>query len=200
MSKDLNARDLKVLLNSLDRHVAALEAEVDDTYAEFGLIPSQNQLHYYVSDTKGTIQLDQDAAFVCLSVILCGPANYISEALNVAMAATYVMSVMQAGPKRYITFSLNKAPLPGDNTIMELAGAPTEMFTPIANNGGVQPPFRNTDFVYELPVEWQIPRGDTVRALFPQEDFLGFNFFPGGVLSRRLNAFPKVVLAGYKVF
>lgn len=200
MSKDLNARDLKTLLNSLDRHVAALEAEVDDAYAEYGLIPSQDQLHYYVSDTKGTIQFDQDAAFVCLAVILCGPANYISEATNVAMAATYVLSVRQAGPKRYVTFSLNKAPLPADNTIMELAGAPTEMFMPIANNGGIQPPYRNADFVYELPVEWQIPRGDVVQALFPQEEFLGFNFFPGGVLSQRLNAFPKVVLAGYKVF
>jgi hypothetical protein len=200
MNKDINARDLKVLLNSLDRHVAALEAEVDDTYAEYGLIPSQDQLHYYVSNTKGIIQLDQDAAFVCLSVILCGPANYISESTNVAMTATYVLSVMQAGPKKYITFSRNKAPLPTDTSVIELSGAPTEMFVPIANNGGIQPPFRNTDYLYELPVEWQIPRGDTVQALFPQEDFLGFSFFPGGTLSQRLNAFPKVVLAGYKVF
>jgi len=197
---DLTSRDLKTLLNSLDRHVAALEAEVDDEYAEYGLVPSQNQLHYYVSNNSGVIQLDQDAAFVCLSVILCGPANYISESINIAMTATYVLSIMQAGPKKYVTFSRNKAPLPTDNSTIELSGASTEMFVPIANNGGIQPPFRNTDFVYELPIEWQLPRGETVQALFPQEDFLGFNFFPGGVRSKRLNAFPKVVLAGYKVF
>lgn len=197
---DITPRDLKMLLNSADRHIAALEAEVEDQYGPFSQVPSQNQAHTYVTDRRGIIQLDQDSAFVCLAVVLCGQANYISEGLNNPMGPTYVLSVMQAGPRKYMTFSRNKAPLPTDNNIIELNGAPTEMFIPIANNGGIQPQFRNADFFYRMPIEWQIPRGESIQALFPEEASLGLSFVPGGTLSQRFNAFPKICLAGYKVF
>ena len=197
-----SARDIKMLLNACDRHIAALEAEVDDIYAPYSQIPSENQLHMYVSNRRGIIQLDQDAAFVCLAVMLCGPANFNAGAVNVPMAATYVLSLRQDGPRKYLTFSRNKSALSTDNNITELNGAPSEMFVPVANAGGFEAPFRNADFFYTLAAEWLIPRGESFQALFPMEDLLGFNAAPadGGVISTRMNAFPKVVLVGRKVF
>ncbi len=187
------------MLNALDLHIAALEAEVDEVYEEYGLVPSDNQFFLYVSSNEGIIQLHEDAAFVCEAIMVVGPANNGAAAAGAVLATdTLTLSIQQMGPKHRITFSRNKAPNFTDMALLDNGGVSPEAFVPVSNTNGEQPPYTNAEYFYRLPVEWLIPRGDSVQTLFAREDLLGIDV--NGTESTRYNAVPHVVLIGYKHF
>lgn len=174
------------VIRALDRHIAALEADVDDTYAQYGLIPSQNQFFQYVSDDQGTLAFDQDAAFVCERIAVVYVEDFFAATgANVAQRTPFDVGIRQEGPGRDITFSRSRL---RDGTIQESRRVPWSAFIPIpVFNNGVEYP--NTDYIYRLPVEWLIPRGDVVKTDLVR------NF----TLSR-LYDFPRLVMMGYKKF
>lgn len=188
----------KRTLNALDLHVAALQAEIDDVYAEYGLTPSDDQWFTYVSSDRGIIQLHQDAAFVCEAIMVVGAFNTpLSTTDPNNIADTLTLSIQQMAPKHRITFSRAKGPNFADMTLMDNNGVNPEAFVPVATDNSTSPDRVNYDYFYKLPVEWLIPRGDSVQALFTDEAALGV---APGIAGQAYNAVPKVVLVGYKVF
>jgi hypothetical protein len=185
MSETKDVASAAAVIRALDRHIAALEADVDDTYAEYGLRPSPNQFFQYVSDDTGTIALQQDAAFACERIAVC----YVEPGFASTDAARtpFDVNIRQTGPGRDITFSRARAR--NSNAVVESRRVPVAAFIPIPAPAQVRPEYPNSDYIYTLPVEWLIPRGDVVKTDFAPMADLG-----------RINDFTRVVLLGYKIF
>lgn len=185
-SKDLAS--VAAVVRALKKHVEALKADVADTYAAYGLVPSQNQFFQYVSDNVGNIALQQDAAFVCERILVIGVTLSTTQ-------SPFDIEVRQEGPGRDITFSRAKSL--SDNSVIESRRVPWDAFIPLSGFDSwtglpnAYSTYPNVDYTYRLPVDWLIPRGDVIKATMPLV-----------VVARgEENAtIPKVVLQGYKVF
>lgn len=180
-------------LAALDSHVAALERDVSDVYAEYGLAPSDNQWFMYTSSSGGNIQCHQDAAFVCEAIMVIG---YVlaGDRSNPPVTNTLTLSVQQMGPRHRMTFSRNKAPSVADTGLLDNGGVSPEAFVPVSLANLNITSYNNADYFYRLPVEWLIPRGEAVQTMFAGQEVFRTS------TATLFNAIPRVVLLGYKVF
>ncbi len=177
----------KKMLMVLDDHIKVLERKDRVLRDEFVSIPSQNQHYFCVSDTNGTIQLFQDAAYVVEQILVISQGSFDTT--------FYQLSIQDTGASRNIT--LANRPLTNNTTqtnVVPSLAVPPEMFVPlhgVTNEyNGISP---NVDYWLDLPVEWLLPRGGVLRMLL--------NPTPAATTAVGDSShFPQVVLSGYKVY
>jgi hypothetical protein len=174
--------------NSVDAHLAFLDSKAARMSAEGQQIPSENIFFLYVSDDRGLIRLQQDAAFVVESVLV---VERNTDVINVPQF--YELSLKDANAGRDLTGGFHAVYKDNPLTEEDTDFVPGRLFVPITQSADPMV-IPNVDDWKTLKTEYILPRGSVVKATFRSTDGI---YGVGPVASVPL---PKVILSGYKVF
>lgn len=194
--------DLKRLLAVLDEQLDYAEQRVKNQIKKYVAPPSENQWYFYVPDSRGIVQVHQDAAFVLLRIFVPPglPAGYWSgwnwtgvRFTDVNTGRNYISSVQSRPSLTYSSAPTAAPPVPVPVQPSDV-GSIVPMLSPSA------------DFTYVLDSALVLPRGGVVRVepiRTATRVFAGtFSIYDDNLTldPNDFNNSDRIVLAGYKVY